>query len=83
MPACVPASSAAARTVAVPRIPLNNGVEFPLVSLGTGGYNSSVAKEAFSLALQLNWTSVDTALDYGNQPGLAEAHPNVYIHSLT
>ena len=69
----MPASSAAARTVAVPRIPLNNGVEFPLISLGTGGYNSSVAKEAFSLALQLNWTSVDTALDYGNQPGLAEA----------
>ena len=69
----MPASSAAARTVAVPRIPLNNGVEFPLISLGTGGYNTSTAKDAFSLALGLNFTSVDTALDYGNQVGIADA----------
>ena len=51
----------------IPFIPLNNGVLFPLISLGTGGYNSSEAKGAYSLALRLNWTSVDTALDYGNQ----------------
>ena len=55
----------------IPTVPLTNGVEFPMISLGTGGYNSSVASDAFTLALGINFTAVDTALDYGNQPGLA------------
>ena len=57
----------------IPRVPLNNGVLFPLISLGTGGYNDSVAQDAFSIALKLNFTAVDTALDYGNQRGIASA----------
>lgn len=42
-----------------------------MISLGTGGYNNSVASDAMIIALKLGVTSVDTALDYGNQRGLA------------
>eukprot|EP00756_Hemistasia_phaeocysticola_P023729 Hpha_TRINITY_DN15912_c0_g1::TRINITY_DN15912_c0_g1_i1::g.70852::m.70852 len=66
----------------IPTVALNNGVQFPLVSLGTGGYNNSVARDAFSIAVGLNWTSVDTALDYGNQKGLAEVIAGVAREDL-
>lgn len=68
------AASAASIDLLGPRSAvLNNGVRFPLISLGTGGYNSSVARDALLKALHLNFSSVDTALDYGNQAGIADA----------
>lgn len=78
--AALSASSLAFRSAAVavpqasiPTVPLVNGVLFPMISLGTGGYNDSMASDAFTLAFGINFTAVDTALDYGNQLGLSGA----------
>lgn len=62
-----------AYAVSIPTVLLNNGVQFPQANLGTGGYNSSVAKDAFSKALSVGWTSVDTAYNYANADGIAQA----------
>ena len=54
-------------------VTLNNGVTMPMVALGVGGYNTTQATEAIKLALSLGFTSIDTAHDYGNNPGVAAA----------
>merc|ERR1712154_286881 len=48
----------------------NNGVEMPVVSLGTAGYNDSTSADAVVLAVQAGMMGVDTAYNYGNQKGV-------------
>lgn len=57
----------------MPTVKLNNGVVMPMVQIGTGGYNSSYAKEAVTAALEVGFTGIDTAHDYNNQDGVGEA----------
>ena len=45
----------------VPMVTLNNGVEMPMVSLGTWQYTSSVAESAVTLGLSLGFNHIDTA----------------------
>jgi len=57
----------------VPTIELEPGVVFPLVGLGTGGYNDTIAEAAVRLAFQLGYSMVDTANIYKNQVGIGRA----------
>ena len=71
--------AAAASAVVVAAAPtkktvtLNNGVEMPLVALGTWQYDNSTARDAIKLALPLGFTHIDTAENYANQWGVGEA----------
>jgi diketogulonate reductase-like aldo/keto reductase len=58
---------------AIQNIKLNNGVEMPLISLGTWQYDSATAQAAVKLALQTGFNHIDTALDYNNQDGVGAA----------
>jgi diketogulonate reductase-like aldo/keto reductase len=74
------AKAAAFATVAVATVPdvkLNNGVEMPMLSLGTWQYDSSTAEAAVKLALQTGFTHIDTAHSYKNQDGVGRALKNV------
>ena len=59
--------------VLVPNITLNNGVDMPMLSLGTWQYSSSVAESTVALALSLGFNHIDTANDYNNQYGVGRA----------
>lgn len=58
-----------AAVAAVATVTLNNGVEMPMMSLGTGKANTTYNPDAYEisvrLALQVGFTAIDTALDYG------------------
>jgi len=58
---------------AIPTVTLNNGVEMPMISLGTWQYSPHVAEQAVATGLQLGFTHIDTANDYENQRGVAKA----------
>ena len=58
---------------AVPTITLNNGVEMPMVSIGTWQYNSSVAYDAIKEAYAVGFNHIDTAHDYENEDGVGRA----------
>lgn len=51
---------------------LNNGVDMPVIALGTGGYNNSEAVDAVIKALQNGLNHVHSAFDYFNLPGVAK-----------
>ena len=57
----------------VPSIRLNNGVEMPMVSLGTWQYNVSEAEAVVRLGLKLGFTHIDAAWGYKNQEGVGAA----------
>lgn len=57
----------------IPTIKLNNGVEMPMISIGTWQYNSSTAEATVKLALKVGFNHIDTANDYGNQDGVGRA----------
>lgn len=53
----------------VPTVRLADGRDLPMVCLGSGfNHNTTFAVRT---ALELGWTCVDSALDYGNQPEVA------------
>ena len=58
---------------AIPNVKLNNGVEMPMISLGTWQYSPSVAESTVALALKLGFNHIDTANDYRNQAGVGSA----------
>jgi diketogulonate reductase-like aldo/keto reductase len=62
----VPLASAAA-----PSVTLNNGLEMPVVSIGTWQYNASEAHDAIVSAVKVGFTHIDTAHDYDNEEGVA------------
>jgi diketogulonate reductase-like aldo/keto reductase len=58
---------------AIPSIKLNNGVQMPLISLGTWQYNSTVAEDTVKLGMKVGFTHIDTAHTYLNQDGVGRA----------
>jgi diketogulonate reductase-like aldo/keto reductase len=57
----------------IPTVKLNNGVEMPMMSLGTWQYDSKTAQAAVASALKLGFNHIDTANDYNNQDGVGAA----------
>lgn len=58
---------------AVPTIQLNNGVELPMVALGTVFRSDDEAQEAVTNAIQVGMTHIDTAYNYKIQKGVGAA----------
>lgn len=73
---------ARAAAASVPTIPLRNGVQMPMIAAGSGAWNSSRTFESFSAALSVGFTALDTAHEYGNQAGVAQALKNVNRESV-
>jgi len=66
-------SSLAAEAAAnIPNVTLNNGVEMPMISLGTWQYDDDTAEAAVRLALQTGFNHIDTANNYRNQAGVGK-----------
>jgi diketogulonate reductase-like aldo/keto reductase len=57
----------------VPTHTLNNGVEMPMMSIGTWQYDESTAEQVVKDALSVGFTHIDTANDYNNQRGIGAA----------
>jgi len=55
-----------------PNVRLSNGVEMPLVSVGTWLYNDTAAAQTVLDGLSVGFTHIDTAFDYGNQKGVGK-----------
>ena len=58
---------------AVPTIQLNNGVEVPVMALGTVFQTNDEAQEAVTNAIQVGMTHIDTAYNYKIQEGVGAA----------
>merc|ERR1712232_589656 len=56
-----------------PVIRLRNGVEMPMLAVGTWQYNDSQAEASISTSLREGFNMVDTAWDYHNQAGVGKA----------
>jgi len=52
---------------------LNNGVDMPMISIGTWQYNTSTAEDVVRTAMQVGFNHIDTANDYNNQKGVGAA----------
>ena len=65
-----PPPSELLETAAVPTITLNNGVEMPVLALGTGGFDNASAAAAVGTAASAGLTHVHSAFDYYNLPGV-------------
>jgi len=59
--------------LAIPTTTLNNGVELPMVGLGTWQYSTEQTYDAVLLALRSGYRHIDTATIYGNQRGVGRA----------
>merc|ERR1740117_1476198 len=70
---CLISSTAVATAFDIPTLNIAPGVDIPMVGLGTWQYNDTVAEYSTSLALDLGYTHIDTALGYDNQVGIAKA----------
>lgn len=57
----------------IPNVTLNNGIQMPMMSLGTWQYDDSTAEAAVRLALQTGFNHIDTANNYRNQAGVGKA----------
>jgi diketogulonate reductase-like aldo/keto reductase len=57
----------------IPNATLNNGVQMPMISLGTWQYDDDTAEAAVRLALQTGFNHIDTANNYNNQAGVGKA----------
>lgn len=54
-------------------VKMHNGVEIPLLGLGTWKMSDSEARQAVGLALKLGYRHIDTASVYGNEVGVGRA----------
>lgn len=52
---------------------LNNNLSMPIIALGTGGYNNSIAQDAVTKAIQMGFKHIHSAYDYYNLPGIGKA----------
>jgi len=66
-------SSVAVASAGVPTHTLNNGIEMPMMSIGTWQYDEATAQQVVTDALEVGFTHVDTANDYNNQKGVGAA----------
>lgn len=53
-------------------VPLHTGTEMPVIGLGTWELTHATA-ESVEHALRIGYRMIDTAVDYGSQPGIGEA----------
>ncbi len=73
----------------VPRVRLNNGVEMPIIALGTGGFDNATAESAVDRAFELGLRHVHTAFDYFNLPGVgrglarAADRKSIFVTAMT
>merc|ERR1712195_153540 len=56
-----------------PTVTLRNGVKMPFISAGSGAYTANQTALSFASALAVGFTALDTAHEYGNQQGAAQA----------
>jgi diketogulonate reductase-like aldo/keto reductase len=71
--------------VVIPTVQLSNGVQLPLVAMGTGTsckYNSTDAELRVKMALSAGFNHIDTAFLYQNLPGVAAGIKGVNRSSL-
>ncbi|MBQ1084673.1 aldo/keto reductase [Nocardiopsis sp. B62] len=61
------------RTMTVPGIALNNGLQMPQLGFGVWQVPDDAVGEAVSHALAAGYRSIDTAAAYGNEEGVGEA----------
>ena len=61
-----------ALSTAVPTVTLNNGIEMPVIALGTAGYDNDTAAGAVEKAFAAGLHHVHAAFDYGNLPGVGK-----------
>jgi diketogulonate reductase-like aldo/keto reductase len=52
---------------------LNNGIEMPMMSIGTWQYNSATAEQVVKDAMAVGFNHIDTANNYNNQEGIGAA----------
>jgi len=57
----------------IPTVKLSNGVEMPMVGLGTWQFNNTEAEDAALLALSVGYVHIDTATMYKNHFGVGQA----------
>lgn len=57
----------------IPTHKLNNGIDFPMMSIGTWQYTPSVAEQVVRDALGEGFNHIDTANNYHNQEGVGAA----------
>lgn len=57
----------------ITNVTLNNGIQMPMISLGTWQYDDDTAEAAVRLALQTGFNHIDTANNYHNQAGVGKA----------
>lgn len=57
----------------IPTHKLNNGVEMPMMSIGTWQYDTSTAEQVVKDALSVGFNHIDTANNYNNQKGVGAA----------
>merc|ERR1712127_401663 len=57
----------------IPNVTLNNGVQMPMISLGTWQYDDDTAEASVRLGLQTGFNHIDTANNYRNQAGVGKA----------
>jgi 2,5-diketo-D-gluconate reductase A len=59
--------------VSIPTHKLNNGVDMPMMSIGTWQYDSATAEQVVKDALSVGFNHIDTANNYNNQKGVGAA----------
>merc|ERR1712048_536212 len=57
----------------IPTHKLNNGVDMPMMSIGTWQYDTSTAEQVVKDALSVGFNHIDTANNYRNQKGVGAA----------
>lgn len=61
---------------------LSNGVEIPVLALGTWVIDDDKVAEAVKSAIKLGYRHIDTAQAYGNEQGVGEALKNKAIEDM-
>jgi diketogulonate reductase-like aldo/keto reductase len=67
---------------AIPFVTLRNGVQVPMIAMGSGGLNDSSAESTIRQALSVGFTHIDTAYDYHDQTGVGRALKSVNRSSV-
>jgi len=73
MPRIAASFATVAAGVTIPNITLNDGIGFPMISLGTWQQTDDVAENSVMVGLQEGFNHIDTANNYHNQAGVGKA----------
>eukprot|EP00122_Pirum_gemmata_P011194 Pgem_evm1s10361 len=61
---------------------LNNGLEMPVVGLGTWKASPDITRTAVKAAIKCGYRMIDTANDYGNEVNVGEALKEVFDEGI-